>query len=255
MDSKRWWCLLSKNHRILNLKEFFHSEKYRAFTQHAAVAILRHSATMGYTHKVSILLWANTWHNAAQHWSSVSSTIFHSQRHWLSTVLHTLRAYTYCTMSRIIVYFGDIVKLSSNLAIIAKFDDTDTRCLLILQLNSDLMSFLCLIQSHGRQQQHWKRQRNPLIRNIKWSICPWLLNFHGKNRNWKVRYLPRKFNYRGNPLLCNKVRSQFSNSANKIILKVVAYQAIPVWFVQKGSFDISNQRILLTCSMLLLVTI
>ena len=47
MDSKRWWCLLSNNHSILNLREFFHSEKYRGFTQHAAVAILRHSATMG----------------------------------------------------------------------------------------------------------------------------------------------------------------------------------------------------------------
>ena len=36
-----------KNHSILNLREFFHSEKYRVFTQHAAVAILQHSATMG----------------------------------------------------------------------------------------------------------------------------------------------------------------------------------------------------------------
>ena len=36
-----------KNHSILNLREFFHSEKYRVFTQHAAVAILRYSATMG----------------------------------------------------------------------------------------------------------------------------------------------------------------------------------------------------------------
>ena len=36
-----------KNHRILNLRELFHSEKYRVFTQHAAVAIMRHSATMG----------------------------------------------------------------------------------------------------------------------------------------------------------------------------------------------------------------
>ena len=32
---------------ILNLREFFHSEKYRVFTQHAAVAIMRHSASMG----------------------------------------------------------------------------------------------------------------------------------------------------------------------------------------------------------------
>ena len=31
----------------MNLREFFHSERYRLFTQHAAVAILRHSATMG----------------------------------------------------------------------------------------------------------------------------------------------------------------------------------------------------------------
>ena len=36
-----------KNHCILNLWEFFHSEKYRAFTQHAATALLRHWATMG----------------------------------------------------------------------------------------------------------------------------------------------------------------------------------------------------------------
>ena len=36
-----------KNHSILNLREFFHSEKYRVFTQHAAVAIMRHSASMG----------------------------------------------------------------------------------------------------------------------------------------------------------------------------------------------------------------
>ena len=48
MDSKRWWCLLSKNHSILNLREFFHSKKYGFFTQHAAVAIMRHSATMGW---------------------------------------------------------------------------------------------------------------------------------------------------------------------------------------------------------------
>ena len=37
-----------KNHNILNLRESFHSKKYGVFTQHAAVAILRHSATMGY---------------------------------------------------------------------------------------------------------------------------------------------------------------------------------------------------------------
>ena len=36
-----------KKHSILNLREFFHNEKYGLFTQHAAVAILRHSATMG----------------------------------------------------------------------------------------------------------------------------------------------------------------------------------------------------------------
>ena len=47
MDSERWWCLLSKNQKILNLREFFHNEKYRVFTQHAAVAVMRHSATMG----------------------------------------------------------------------------------------------------------------------------------------------------------------------------------------------------------------
>ena len=47
MDSERWWGLLSKNQRILNLREFFHNEKYRVFTQHAAVAVMRHSATMG----------------------------------------------------------------------------------------------------------------------------------------------------------------------------------------------------------------
>ena len=47
MDSERWWWLLSKNQRILNLREFFHNEKYRVFTQHAAVAVMRHSATMG----------------------------------------------------------------------------------------------------------------------------------------------------------------------------------------------------------------
>ena len=37
-----------KNQRILNLREFFHNEKkYRVFTQHAAVAVMRHLATMG----------------------------------------------------------------------------------------------------------------------------------------------------------------------------------------------------------------
>ena len=30
----------------LNLVEFFHSEKYRVFTQYAAATILRHWATM-----------------------------------------------------------------------------------------------------------------------------------------------------------------------------------------------------------------
>ena len=35
-----------KNHSIFNLREFVQSEKYRVFTQHAAVAILRHSATI-----------------------------------------------------------------------------------------------------------------------------------------------------------------------------------------------------------------
>ena len=47
MDSKRWWCLLSKNHSILNLRELFRSEKYRVFAHYAAVAIWRHSPTMG----------------------------------------------------------------------------------------------------------------------------------------------------------------------------------------------------------------
>ena len=46
IDSKRWWCLLSKNYSILNLGEFFHIEKYRVFTQFAAATILRHWATM-----------------------------------------------------------------------------------------------------------------------------------------------------------------------------------------------------------------
>ena len=32
MDSKRWWCLLSENYSILNLGEFFQSEKYRVYT-------------------------------------------------------------------------------------------------------------------------------------------------------------------------------------------------------------------------------
>ena len=36
-----------KNQRILNLREFFHKGKYRVFTLHAAVAVMRHSATMG----------------------------------------------------------------------------------------------------------------------------------------------------------------------------------------------------------------
>ena len=36
-----------KNHSILNLREFFPSEKYKVFTQHAAVATWRHSASMG----------------------------------------------------------------------------------------------------------------------------------------------------------------------------------------------------------------
>ena len=35
-----------KNYSILNLGEFFHSEKYRVFTQYAAATILRHWATM-----------------------------------------------------------------------------------------------------------------------------------------------------------------------------------------------------------------
>ena len=35
-----------KNQRILNLREFFHNERYRVFTQYAAVAVMRHSATM-----------------------------------------------------------------------------------------------------------------------------------------------------------------------------------------------------------------
>ena len=30
------------------MREFFHNEKYGVFTQHAAVAVMRHSATMGY---------------------------------------------------------------------------------------------------------------------------------------------------------------------------------------------------------------
>ena len=36
-----------KKSQNLNLRELFHSEKYRAFTQHAAVAVMRHSASMG----------------------------------------------------------------------------------------------------------------------------------------------------------------------------------------------------------------
>ena len=35
-----------KNQRNLNLRGFFHNEKYRVFTQHAAVAVMLHSATM-----------------------------------------------------------------------------------------------------------------------------------------------------------------------------------------------------------------
>ena len=35
-----------KNYSILNLGEFFQSEKYRVFTQYAAATILRHWATM-----------------------------------------------------------------------------------------------------------------------------------------------------------------------------------------------------------------
>ena len=35
-----------KNFSILNWEEFFHSEKYRVFTQYAAATILRHWATM-----------------------------------------------------------------------------------------------------------------------------------------------------------------------------------------------------------------
>ena len=38
---------LKKDYSILNLGEFFHSEKYRVFTQHAAAAILRRWATVG----------------------------------------------------------------------------------------------------------------------------------------------------------------------------------------------------------------
>ena len=37
----------NENHRILNLRDFFRSEKYMVFTQHAAIAIWRHSASMG----------------------------------------------------------------------------------------------------------------------------------------------------------------------------------------------------------------
>ena len=54
MDSQRWWCLLSKNYSILNLGEFFHSEKYRVFTQYAAATLLRHWATMSYTPRKSV---------------------------------------------------------------------------------------------------------------------------------------------------------------------------------------------------------
>ena len=45
MDSKRWWCLLSKNYSILNLGEFFHSEKYRFFLHNM---LLRHIASLGH---------------------------------------------------------------------------------------------------------------------------------------------------------------------------------------------------------------
>ena len=41
--------MMSTFKKLQNLKfeELFHNEKYRAFTQHAAVAVMRHSATMG----------------------------------------------------------------------------------------------------------------------------------------------------------------------------------------------------------------
>ena len=35
-----------RNYSILNLGEYFHSEKYRVFRQYAAATILRHWATM-----------------------------------------------------------------------------------------------------------------------------------------------------------------------------------------------------------------
>ena len=47
MDSKKMMFTLKKNHGILKLREFFRSGKYSFFTQHAAVAIWRHSASMG----------------------------------------------------------------------------------------------------------------------------------------------------------------------------------------------------------------
>ena len=48
MDSKRWRCLLSQKYSILNLGEFFHSEKYWVFTQYAAATILRHLAKISW---------------------------------------------------------------------------------------------------------------------------------------------------------------------------------------------------------------
>ena len=47
MDSKNDDVYFQKNHSILNLGEFFHSEKYMFLTQHAAATILRNWALLG----------------------------------------------------------------------------------------------------------------------------------------------------------------------------------------------------------------
>ena len=52
MDSKRWDVYYCKNHSIVSLRELFR----RVFTQHAAVAILHRSATIGWTGHVYLIL-------------------------------------------------------------------------------------------------------------------------------------------------------------------------------------------------------
>ena len=76
MDSKRWWSLLSKNRSILNLREFFHSEKYGFFY---TTCCGRHNASLGH-YRCNILLVCHAWKKILLDWYAVwkliSSHIF-----------------------------------------------------------------------------------------------------------------------------------------------------------------------------------